>query len=226
MQTIGILGGTFNPLHIGHLRPVIEVYEALTPSRIDLVPCASPPHKATQDLLPFDLRVDIIRAAIEPFHFLHVNTLEAERPGPSYTFDTLMAYREKNIRPFFILGAGDFITLPSWHRGLEIPQIGDIVVMPRSGSDIQIFHEITQEYWPGAVPMKPTQAPLSAGYRLPEGGQFLFLPQPRLDISSTLLRERWCEKRNISLLVPHSVLDMLEQHKSIVNQYWGKQESK
>lgn len=226
MRRIGLLGGTFNPVHIGHIRPAIEAYEALLPERIDLIPCAEPPHKTDTGLLPFALREEMVRKAAAPFPFLHVNTLEKDRSGPSYTYDTLMQYRdaEPDSRLFFILGAGDFITLPKWYKGTELTDICDLLVLPRSGNNSDAFHSMVTEHWPQAV-QSNAEEPLSARYRVPSGHDILFLPQPRLDISATMLRERWLQKKNISYLVPDNVLEVMESSRKSITECWNRQKT-
>lgn len=225
MQSIGILGGTFNPVHIGHIRPAVEVFEALRPVRIDLLPCASPPHKTEGNLLPFDLRVRLLEAAARPFPFLRVNTMENERSGPSYTYDTLCEYRRlyPNAGLFFILGAGDLLTLPDWHKGRQLADMADIVVLPRSGRDIETFHTATRVCWPEAEAIR-APAPLEALYRLPSGHHVRYLPQPRLDISATLIRERWLRGRNLTYLVPEAVLETMQQHREEITACWQRED--
>ena len=92
---MGLLGGTFNPVHAGHIRHALEVGEALNLERVLLTPAAVPPHKAAAGLLPFALRVELARAAARGASRLGVNTLEGELDGPSYTFVSLRAWRER-----------------------------------------------------------------------------------------------------------------------------------
>ena len=91
-----ILGGSFNPPHVGHLRLAIEAREALGDlvQGVDMVPCAVPPHKAQSGMLPFELRASMVAACAESIPWLRCNRAEALRQGPSYTWDTLCAYRE------------------------------------------------------------------------------------------------------------------------------------
>ncbi|WP_353118045.1 nicotinate (nicotinamide) nucleotide adenylyltransferase [Nitratidesulfovibrio sp.] len=244
MRRIGILGGSFNPVHAGHLRLAIEVAEALRPDRIDLVPCAVPPHKDGHDLLPFGLRLSLLRAAVRPFAALAVNALEAGRTGPSYTWDTLHAYRaaEPSAAPFFILGGEDFEMLPHWHRGVELPRIADFVVVPRAGSGPEAFRAALATHWPDAAalpacppgqahpphsPHSPHQAdtPGMERHLLP-GGPYgdttlTFLPLPRLDISASLLRGKWLRGADIRLLVPDDVDTLLRAHVDEVRRCWA-----
>lgn len=132
MKRIGIFGGSFNPVHIGHLRFVIEVKERLGLDRVDLVPCANPPHKPSSDLLPFDLRFQMLADACRELDGIEVNDIESHLEGPSYTHRTLEEYRrrEPDARPMFILGTLDLLTLPSWHRGPELTDIASIITVP------------------------------------------------------------------------------------------------
>ncbi|MDO5537231.1 MAG: nicotinate-nicotinamide nucleotide adenylyltransferase, partial [Desulfovibrionaceae bacterium] len=122
---IAILGGSFNPLHVGHLRLAVEIYEALGAhiARVDLVPSAHPPHKEESRVLPFALRARLAREAAAPYPWLRCSELEGERDLPSYTWDTLGLYaeRERGRRIFFVLGIEDYAQLPAWRNGLRMP---------------------------------------------------------------------------------------------------------
>ena len=138
---VGILGGSFNPPHFGHLRLAVEVMEALHPVRLDFLPAPMPPHKGRRGLLPFALRVAMLEKALHGLHGFCINTMENERDGPSYTTDTLRLYRkrEPGIRHFFILGAEDFASILSWHEWQLLPELADIVVVSRAGSEVEVF---------------------------------------------------------------------------------------
>ena len=130
-----LFGGSFNPPHVGHLRLAIEMAETLRPlaGSVELMPCATPPHKVVSGLLPFDLRAAMVEACLDGLPGLSCNRMEAGRPGLSYTWDTLQACREETReRPlFFILGNPDYALLPHWHRGLELPELCQLVAVPR-----------------------------------------------------------------------------------------------
>ena len=137
-QGIALLGGTFNPLHVGHLRLAIEVHEAFAGivSRVDILPNSRPPHKANAVILPFAIRAALIREACAPYPWLFCNELEGEREDQSYTWDTLgiFAEREPGRRFYFVLGSGDFEMLPSWKNGLRLPERCTPVVVPKAGN--------------------------------------------------------------------------------------------
>lgn len=226
----GILGGTFNPVHAGHIRHALEVGEALGLERVLLTPAAVPPHKPGTGLLPFAWRVDLIRAAVRNVPLLDVNTLEGELDGPSYTFVSLTAWRERHpdAMPFFLMGVEDFAVLHTWYRGLELPGLARLVVVPRAGSDRELFHAVIERHWPGAVAGavctdQPVGVPCPGreSVRLPGGGMCDFLPVPRLDISASFVRKRWLADRDVHGLVPDGTLALLEAHRPDVRRAWA-----
>ncbi|MEG2172141.1 MAG: nicotinate (nicotinamide) nucleotide adenylyltransferase [Desulfovibrionaceae bacterium] len=222
-QCIGILGGSFNPIHVGHLRLAIEVYEALSPrvDYIDFVPCAQPPHKNNASLLPFDLRARLVQAAVVGMPFLRVNTIESQRQGPSYTYDTLLAYKQQfpAASYMFLLGGEDFATINQWHKGAELPRLTNIVVVPRAGAHSSSFCQTVNTLWPEAV-LEPTPA---GGYHAQTqwGTQLLYLPLPRLDVSASLVRSRWIDGKRIEYFLPQAALEVLQKHQQQSIEIWS-----
>ena len=206
---IGILGGSFNPPHLGHLRLAIEVRERLQLEFVDLVPAAVPPHKSHLGLLPFEERVARLQKGIQGLDFLRISDIEARREGPSYTWDTLAAYRERTPHAvlYFILGALDLPTLPAWHKGLLLPERANLVIVPRDAYDLQIVSDFIATYWPSQT--TATESPLPdviAAWQWrasPEAtpSQLLYVPVPRIDVSSSLIREKQKAGRSVDFLI-------------------------
>lgn len=227
----GILGGSFNPPHVGHLRLAVEVLERLDLPRLELMPCYRPPHKEDGALLPFALRARCLALALgieggaPRLHGLELNTMEQERPGPSYTIDTLAAYRERDPLglPYFILGAGDLLTLESWKQGLELPFHATLVVVPRERDDLDAVRGFVRTHWPEArrkTPPRHALAAWSIPQASPEHG-LIYLPLPRMDVSGDMIRRAWVEGRILRGLVPECVeLELLRQE-SAVSRIWG-----
>ncbi len=228
---IGILGGSFNPFHTMHLRLAIEVYERLCLDRLDVVPCALPPHKHTQGLLPFALRTRCIALALglegtaRPEKGLTLNTLEQERQGPSFTIDTLNAYheREPGCSLYFIMGSSDLLTLPSWKKGLELPKLASLVVVPRLDTDLKAVREFVAAHWPEAkhhpVP-PPHDHGVKAIWEFAGATRLDYLPLPRMDVSATMIRTAWLQGRSLRGLVPESVMSLLETERTLVDNVW------
>lgn len=229
------LGGSFNPPHNGHLRLAIECAEAFCSARLYFIPCALPPHKSAASLLPFDLRCALLRAAIDSMQAtelrqrLAVSEVENERAGPSYTVDTLrlLAGRQKGGRPLFILGSEDYARLDSWKDWQSLPEHADLLVLPRPPSGPDDFQAHSARLWPGArqadaeerrslgLPSRISQASL-----LPGGAKMLFMPQPMLDISASLVRERWLAGRDLTFLLPGAVRRLLTENADLVSKSW------
>ena len=219
-----ILGGSFNPPHVGHLRLAVEAREMLGArvEGVDLMPCSVPPHKDAAGLLPFDLRAGLVDACVAGVDGLACSRLEASRQGPSYTWDSLLALRaaRPGARPWFILGSPDFAQVGSWRRGLDLPALCHMAVVPRGGHGVKDFMEMALALWPAATacPPDPPGCPRLA---LPGGGTAVFLPLPWLDVSSSRVRELWLRGRSVEFLVPGPALRLLRAHADAVRAHWG-----
>jgi len=210
-RSIGILGGTFNPIHLGHLRAAEEVREEQRLDEIWLVPAALPPHKEPTALVPAAHRLRMVELAVRGVPGFRVSPLELERSGPSYTIDTLQAVREQvgsETRLVFALGSDAFAELHTWKRYREIFQMCDVVVVTRP---------------PMPASLDPEQIPLAArgafwydssseSFRH-ESGHVLSLQRiTGLDISAESIRARVAAHRSIRFLVPSDVESYIVEH--------------
>lgn len=227
-QMIGILGGTFNPVHIGHLRLATAVAEALRLPRVELMPCAVPPHKTDSGLLPFEMRVSLLEGALETppnglkaEERLKVSTLEGELSHPSYTWNLLTEWRKRHTSetPLFILGGEDFAHLDTWHNGLKLPYLSHFVVVPRCHADEAAFRATVARYWPAAkLGTDEGSGLLSAA--ISDETSCLFLPLPHLDISASLIRSKWRLGESIRYLTPDPVIEILDTYREDVRHCW------
>lgn len=237
MGGIGILGGTFNPVHSGHVRHAVEVGENLGLDRVLLMPNAVPPHKTARELLPFELRVELLHAALNGIPLLEVCTLEKELESPSYTWRSLAEFHRRGLvsRPedlYLMLGVEDFAQLGSWARGLELPVYANLVVVPREGSGRRVFEAAGARFWPEVWPESRREgvcgpdtadgeraevplAPLFPGTRC------LYMPLPRMDINATEIRRRWREGRCLNVLLPDAELALMRKHDAQLREAWG-----
>ncbi|SDF56881.1 nicotinate-nicotinamide nucleotide adenylyltransferase [Desulfovibrio legallii] len=224
---LAVLGGSFNPPHIGHLRLAIEVRELLGKRArgVDLVPCAVPPHKRAASLLPFELRAAMLEAALADLPDLNCNRLEGRRPGPSYTWDTLCAYRREQpaTELYFVLGSPNLPLLPTWRNGLALPELCHLLVVPREGQDAAFFAATARRLWPAARERAPL-LPGCPSLELPGGGLAIFAPLPWLDVSASRVRRLWLAGRRPDFLVPPVVLRMLRAARPLVLEHWQEKD--
>jgi nicotinate-nucleotide adenylyltransferase len=180
-----VLGGSFNPIHYGHLLLADDVADLLGLDRVLFVPAARPPHKPNADLAPAQDRYAMVELAIAGHPKFTVSDIEFRRPGPSYTVDTLEALRGAGAELFLIVGSETFLDLLTWRSPRRVAQLAQLAVVPRLGSAFdpesaaarKVVHEIGQE----PVVVHASSLPISASdlrrrvregrsiaYRLPE----------------------------------------------------------
>lgn len=181
-----MLGGTFDPPHIGHLIVATEALWQLGLDEVRLVPARVPPHKAAADLAPPERRAAWLERAVAGRPGLSVSRAELEREGPSYTADTLqqMAAAEPDARLWFILGADQLPELPRWHDPERILAAARLAVVPRAGRDRAALQAVADEVAPGRVD---------------------WLDVPEIGVSSSMIRERLAAGRPVSFLVPPEI---------------------
>lgn len=220
-----LIGGSFNPLHVGHLRIAIESREMLNPDLTLFIPTASPPHKPDASLLPFSERCDMLRQslALLPEEWnMAVSEVENERSGPSYTVDTLdvLAERFPDNRLVFVMGGEDYANLSTWSRWRELVIHADLAIVPRKEHGSESFDAVTVALWPGALPLERPLPMVAHGFALPGCGRILYLPQPLLMISSSLVRQRFVTGRSLDFMVPAPVLAGLEKEADSIRSSW------
>lgn len=190
-QRIGIFGGTFDPIHMGHLLSAEQCREQARLDQVWFVPAARPPHKLDQSITPFAQRVEMLALAIAGHPPFRIEELEKDRTGPSYTVDTLseIQQRHPNAELFFILGTDCLPDLPYWHEPARIVELATLLIVARPD-------------WP-VLP----EAELRTSLRLPDAAQLRYqvVHVPMLGIASRDLRQRLEEGRSVRYLVPRSV---------------------
>lgn len=139
MKKIGIFGGTFDPIHNGHLILAREARETLGLETIIFVPAAASPHKLDQRLTVSDLRLAMLRAAIDGEPGFELDPMEIQRPSPSYAVDTVETLREQNpsVEWFYLIGEDNVSRLTTWHRFSDLTKMVQFVVLARSGMKIE-----------------------------------------------------------------------------------------
>ncbi len=132
---VGLFGGTFNPIHLGHLRSAEAVCAAFALDRIYFIPSASPPHKRTADIAPAHHRYNMVARAVAAKPAFVASRIELERAGPSFSIDTIRAFQARGIGTSlaFLIGMDAFCGIETWKDYLEIPRLCDLIVTSRPG---------------------------------------------------------------------------------------------
>ncbi|MDA3835163.1 MAG: nicotinate-nucleotide adenylyltransferase [Spirochaetales bacterium] len=158
----GILGGTFNPVHVGHLHLAQVALKVLELDQLLFIPSYSPPHKAVTGLCPFHHRLAMLEIAVAPYPEFSVSPLEAFRDGYSYTIDTLRQLAGESGEKeqlFFLMGFDAFVEMGSWKEYQRIPEYATLAVCQRDGNDIamvaqQLFGAVASHVQQFDVPEK------------------------------------------------------------------------
>lgn len=204
-KAIGLLGGTFDPIHIGHLRPAIAQLEQLDLAEVRLLPNYIPPHKATPDSSP-EHRLAMVQRAAAYTNGLIVDDRELQRNRPSYTLDTLKELRaELPDTPLcFLMGMDSFYHLDQWHGWQQLLDYAHVVVSHRPGWQPNFNANIR-----ALLDAHATQDSSQLHHRL-SGCIYLF-DNPQLDISSSQIRDCMQSGNNPQYLLPDSVLEYIRE---------------
>jgi len=203
---ICIFGGTFDPVHFGHLRPALEVQQALGIPRVHLLPCRIPPHRDPPRLAAAQ-RLALLELAVQNEPALQIDTRELERDGPSWMVDTLQSLREDigADEPLCLaLGMDALAGLAGWHRWREIPELCHLLVMQRPGSHWPATGEVAD--W-----LRGARADTVVALHRDPAGRAAAVPVTQLDISSTAIRELLAAGHNAHYLLPEAVLQRITQ---------------
>ncbi|SEH07008.1 nicotinate-nucleotide adenylyltransferase [Candidatus Venteria ishoeyi] len=203
---IGILGGTFDPVHHGHLRVALEVRQRLHMESVHLIPSARPPHRG-EPQASAELRFQMLQVAIVDTEGLLADDRELRRPGASYMVDTLAELRaEKPQQPLaLILGMDAFRGLHHWHQWQKLIEFAHLVVVYRPETSIPIEPEIQQ-----FLVKYQTRKPKRLRQQL--SGRVLLQEIPALTVSSTRIRMQVANGENPRYLLPDASLALITQH--------------
>lgn len=184
MKKIGILGGTFDPPHHGHLLIANEVLTALDLDEIWFMPNQEPPHKKKSESIKNEDRLQMLKLAVEGHKHFRIKTIELERKGPSYTVDTMKIIKAKYVEHefFFIIGADMIEYLPKWHKIDELVRLVQFVGVERPAYDHHSSYPI------------------------------LYVDVPVLNVSSSMIRDRLINKKTVRYLLPDSIIHYIKEN--------------
>jgi nicotinate-nucleotide adenylyltransferase len=188
---LGVFGGTFDPVHFGHLLLAESCREQCRLDRVWFVPAGQPPHKTNHTLTPGDKRIEMLKLAIGGHEAFEICRLEIDRPGPSYTVETLAAIHEQqpDAQLFFLMGSDSLADLPTWREPARICELAELVVVRRPGSPEPDWSRVD-----GLAPAERIQR-----FRRNT------VEMPLVDIRSRDIRRRVSQGRSIRFMTPRAV---------------------
>ena len=207
MARTAVFGGSFNPIHFGHLLMADEMLERLRLDRVVFVPAAAPPHKPVAMLAPAEHRYEMVRLAVAGHAGFEVSDLELGRPGPSFTVDTLEAMARPDDELLLLIGSETFLDLLSWRNPRRIVELARLVVVPRTGSAFDPESAAAQKV------LREIGAERLGGPDDPIGpATVLVVHAASLPISSSDLRARAGQGRSLAYRLPAVVAEYIGRH--------------
>lgn len=183
MKRVGLLGGTFNPPHMGHLMMANEVFHALELDEVRFMPNAIPPHKKARHDASVEERIEMVERSIAPYPYFCTELYEVHKGGVSYSYETLAALcaREPNVKFYFIIGGDMIDSLHTWYRIEDLVKLVQFVGVKRPGTEAKTDFPVTM------------------------------VEVPQIDLSSTLIRERLATGGTVKFLLPETVESFIRE---------------
>ncbi len=196
---LGIFGGTFDPVHIGHLRAALEVVETLGFQKVILIPAGIPPHKRRPDITSFYHRYEMLKLSVEGEPRLEVSDIEGKRRGPSYTVETLGIIGRESLDTFFILGSEAFLEIHTWKEFERLFSITSFVILIRDPGHMDAI----RDYLSGLKIAFSQES--NTEWTLYSQKKIIFFKPTSIQISGSLVRRLRREGKSIRYLVPDKV---------------------
>ncbi|MFA4028841.1 MAG: hypothetical protein GDYSWBUE_001123 [Candidatus Fervidibacterota bacterium] len=194
MKRLGIMGGTFDPIHMAHLLAAEEARFRFNLDKVVFVPCGVPVHKKPYEVTPAEHRYAMVLLATTGNPHFEVSRIEIERQGPSYAIDTVRAFKRlygNGVTLFFITGADAVLEILTWRDADKLVELCRFIAVTRPGYDLSKLEEVLGERYASAIDV---------------------LHIPEMDISSTKIRERVRNGEPIRYMVPDAVYDYIMRH--------------
>ncbi len=212
-QKLGIMGGTFNPIHLAHLRVAEEARDALQLDEVVFIPAYKPPHKMSTDLAPFVHRLNMVALAVTDNPHFGVSDIEGRLGGISYTVRTIKKLKEKfyysTIEIHYFIGADAFVEIETWWKYMELFELANMVVLTRPGHSIYeirtfLLDKISNAYeW----------CEKTSSFSHSKLKKVFIIPVTNLDISASKIRTLLQEQKSARYLLPDKVRDYIERYK-------------
>ena len=188
MKRYGIMGGTFNPIHLAHLYIAYEAKEQLDLDTIIFMPAGNPPHKKSNSIIDSSFRVEMVKLAIEDYESFEISNYEIEKQGLSFTYETLAALKKDDVELYFIAGGDSLMDIETWKNPDYILRDCNFVVFNRGKFSIEELEKqkkkLEEKYY----------------------ANIILLNVSNIDISSSMIRERLEEGKRVDFFLPNKVL--------------------
>ena len=208
-KKIGLFGGTFNPIHLGHLRGAEEIWQAFQLEEVIFIPSSIPPHKVTEKIIEAKHRLEMVKLAISSNPHFSTSDLELSRPGRSFSIDTLRFFQERQKDTFFfILGGDAFAEIETWKDFQNLFSLCHFIVMARPGSQ----KNISSSPFPKTLIPAFRHAPGEKAWIHHSGHRVYLKEISFLDISSTKVRELIEKGGSVKYLIPAEVEAYIQRH--------------
>lgn len=191
MKRVGIIGGTFNPIHLAHLYIAYESKDQLNLDKVIFIPVGSPPHKDNRGVLRASLRYLMVEKAIDSYDGFEISDYEIQKTGYSYTYETLEEFKNEDCELFFIVGADCLMDIEKWKCPDRILKLCTLVVFTRSGYN--------------NIELQSQKKNIEKKYNT----NIQFLDIIDLEISSSMIRERIKDDKRVDFFLPKDVLDFI-----------------
>jgi nicotinate-nucleotide adenylyltransferase len=206
----GLFGGTFDPIHFGHLRAAQELTELINLDRVVFIPAFLPPHKTECVISSFDDRLQMVRLAISDNERFAFSDVENQRPGKSYSIDTVRYFlnsHDENLELYFITGQDAFDAITTWHQWAELLSLCHFVVMTRPGYENKGLAHVL----PDGIAANYVYNDFNDCFQGPQGSRIYFRKTTFLDISSSAIRQSIQQGLPVQYLVPDNVIRFIDE---------------
>ena len=194
MKKYGIMGGTFNPIHLAHLYIAYEAKEKLNLDKVIFLPTGNPPHKKDENIIDSEFRYKMVEKSIESYEGFVIDDYEISKEGYSYTYETLKHFNENGVEIFFIAGGDSLMDVEKWRNTKEVLTECNFVVFNRG--------QFTKE-----ILLKQKEL-LDSKY----GSNIIVLEVLDMDISSSIIREKLRNRKRVDFFLPQDIIKYIEQN--------------
>ena len=217
-MNIGLFGGTYNPIHLGHLRAALEVKEGFSLDEIYFIPCAIPPHNKSGHIIDAKERYEMARIATANTPGFLASDIELNRSGPSYTIDTVLHFKsvlKKHTKLYFILGLDAFLEIDTWKSYMDLFPLIPFIILTRpyaGHKDPRIRQQKIEDFIKSKISADYNYDLAQSGFIHAEMEPVFLFNVTSLDISSSAVRSLIKKRRSAQFLVPDEVIDFIKKN--------------